>query len=331
MTNDKSAENDSFLRYVATASCRRTVENDRYSRHCNVATASCRRGLILLLALFISFGLQAQRVTSMRINEVLVINEENFLDDYGKRSGWIELFNSSAGTVDVAGCYLTNDRNNPRKYPIPKGDVLTKIPPGQHVLFWADGIADRGTFHVTFELDPSKENYIAFYDTDGKTLVDEVTVPADQRPDVSYGRRIDGQNEWVTLTKVTPNTNNLTLDTNEKIENFQKNDKLGVGMTIVSMFIVFIGLVLLYLLFKYAGRTAIRISKDRAIKAGVKHIHDVEHIDEGAVIAAIAIAIFEATEGVHDIESTVLTIQKVTRRYSPWSSKIYGMRESLKK
>jgi len=287
--------------------------------------------VIFLLALFISSEIQSQRVSSMRINEVLVINEANYLDDYGKRSGWIELFNSSAGTVNIAGCYLTNDPNNPKKYPIPKGDVLTKIPPGQHVLFWTDGIADRGTFHVNFLFDPTQANYIALYDADGKTLIDEVTVPAGQRPDVSYGRLIDGSNEWSTLAKVTPSTNNLTLDMNEKIEKFQKNDKWGVGMTLISMMIVFLGLILLYLLFKYVGKTAMKLSRRRAVKAGVEHIHDKEHIDEGAVIAAIATALFEVTEGTHDIESTVLTIHKVTRRYSPWNSKIYGMREALRK
>jgi Na+-transporting methylmalonyl-CoA/oxaloacetate decarboxylase gamma subunit len=291
-----------------------------------------KTGIILLFALFISSGIQAQRVTSMRINEILVINDENFLDDYGRRSGWIELFNSSAGTVNIAGCYLTNDPKNQKKYPIPKGDVLTKIPPGQHVIFWADGVADHGTFHVNFILDPTKENYIALYDTDGKTLVDEIRVPAGQKPDISYGRKIDGKNEWAFLTKVTPSTNNLTLDSNEKIENFQINDKWGAGMTFVAMAVVFVGLILLYLLFKFIGKTAIRISKSRAIKAGTKHIQDEEHIDEGAVIAAITAAIFEATEGgVHDIETTVLTMHKVARRYSPWSSKIYGLREFSRK
>jgi hypothetical protein len=54
-------------------------------------------------------------------------------------------------------------------------------------------------------------------------------------------------------------------------------------------------------------------------------------LEEGAVFAAIATALYEVTEDVHDVESTVITIQKVTRRYSPWSSKIYGLREQLKK
>ena len=94
-----------------------------------------KTGIFLLIALFSITGIHAQRVAHMRINEVLIINEDNFVDDYGKRNGWIELYNTSAGTVNIGGCFLTNDRNNPRKYPIPKGDILTIIRPGQHALF----------------------------------------------------------------------------------------------------------------------------------------------------------------------------------------------------
>ncbi|RHU22680.1 MULTISPECIES: OadG family transporter subunit [Parabacteroides] len=290
-----------------------------------------RIGVLLLFVLLVSFGAKAQRATSMRINEVLVINEDNFVDDYGKRHAWIELFNTSAGTVNIAGCYLTDDKNNPKKYPIPKGDVLTQIPPHQHTLFWADGEPDRGTFHVNFTLDPSKENYIALYDADGRTLIDEITVPAAQRPDVSYGRVIDGQEEWAQLTKVTPSTNNLTLDSNEKIENFKNNDSLGIGMTITAMAVVFLGLLLLYLIFKQVGKAAIAASKRNAEKAGAPVSASAPDEVSGEVFAAIATALYEMSDDNHDIEHTVLTIRKVRRAYSPWSSKIYSLRETPRK
>ena len=290
-----------------------------------------RFGVLLLFILLVSFGAQAQRATSMRINEVLVINEDNFVDDYGKRHGWIELFNTSAGTVNIAGCFLTDDKNNPKKYPIPKGDVLTQIPPHQHTLFWADGEPNRGTFHVNFTLDPSKENYIALYDADGKTLIDEITIPAAQRPDVSYGRVIDGQEEWAQLTKVTPSTNNLTLDSNEKIENFKTNDSLGIGMTITAMAVVFLGLLLLYLIFKQVGKAAIAASKRNAQKAGAPVSASAPDEVSGEVFAAIATALYEMSDDNHDIEHTVLTIRKVRRAYSPWSSKIYSLRETPRK
>ena len=289
-----------------------------------------RIGVLLLLVLLVSFGAKAQRATSMRINEVLVINEDNFVDDYGKRHAWIELYNSSAGMVNIAGCYLTDDKNNPRKYPIPKGDVLTQIQPNQHTLFWADGMADRGTFHVNFKLDPSRENYVALYDADGKTLIDEITIPAGQVADVSYGRKVDGQEEWAQLTKVTPSTNNLTLDTNEKIENFKNNDSWGIGMTITAMAVVFLGLILLYLIFKQVGKAAIAAGKRNAQKAGAPAGTAPNEVS-GEVFAAIATALYEMNDDNHDIENTVLTIRKVRRTYSPWNSKIYTLRETPKK
>ncbi len=288
-------------------------------------------GVLLLFVLLFSIGAQAQRVTSMRINEVLVINEDNFVDDYGKRSGWIELYNASAGTVDIRGCYLTNDRNNPTKYPIPKGDVLTRISPHQHVLFWADGQPSRGTFHVNFTLDPTKENYIALYDADGKTLVDEIVIPAKQRADISFGRKVDGEDEWILFEKVTPSTNNLTLDSNEKIDNFKLNDPIGIGMTLTAMAVVFCGLILLYLIFKMIGNLSISASKRRAQKAsGAVNSQETGEIS-GEILAAIGAALYELDEDVHDIENTVLTIQKVKRNYSPWSSKIYSLRETPRK
>ena len=42
-------------------------------------------GVLLLLMVLFSFGAQAQLTTSVKINEVLVVNEDNFVDDYGKR------------------------------------------------------------------------------------------------------------------------------------------------------------------------------------------------------------------------------------------------------
>jgi sodium pump decarboxylase gamma subunit len=292
--------------------------------------------LTLALALLIPFSGTAQLVTSMKINEVLVVNEDNFVDDYGKRHAWVELFNTSAGTVNIAGCFLTNDKDNPRMYPIPKGDVLTRIPPQQHILFWANGDPGRGTFYTNFTFDPEKDNFIAFYDADGTTLVDSITIPAGQLPDISYGRSIDGLKDWAQLTKVTPSTNNLTLDSNYKIDNFKLNDAFGIGMTVCAMGVVFIGLILLYLCFKQIARFSISAGKRRAEKA-VAQAGNAESATppvtnlSGEVLAAIATALHELEEDTHDIENTVLTINKVTRNYSPWSSKIYTLRETPKK
>jgi Na+-transporting methylmalonyl-CoA/oxaloacetate decarboxylase gamma subunit len=298
---------------------------------------------ILVAFLFIGTTAMAQQATALRINEILVTNETNYQDDYGIHSAWIEIFNTSFGTVDVAGCYLTDDPNNPKKYSIPKGDVLTKIPPRQHLLFWADAMPWRGTFHLSFELDPSKENYIALYNTDGTTLIDSVTIPAGTLlSDQSWARSMDGNGEWEVRGArngaegdywyVTPSTNNITLDSNEKIEKFEKHDSAGVGMTVTAMSVVFCALILLYISFRIIGKVSVRVSKRNAMKA-----HGVTDHDEakekrfgersGEEFAAIAMAMHEMLSDVHDIEDMVLTINKVKRNYSPWNSKIYMVRE----
>jgi len=42
-------------------------------------------------------------------------------------------------------------------------------------------------------------------------------------------------------------------------------------------------------------------------------------------MVAIAMALHLFYDEVHDDESNVITIKRIERRYSPWSSKIYGV------
>ena len=300
-----------------------------------------RIGIFITLVAVVCLGLNAQRATSLKINEVLVTNEQNYQDDYGLHNAWIEIFNTSFASVNIEGCYLTNDKDNPTKYPIPKGDVLTLIKPRQHILFWADGMPNRGTFHVSFTLDPSKENYIALYDSNGKTLIDEITVPAGMLADQSYAREEDGSANWGIKgggehSYVTPSTNNMTLDKNEKIENFKKHDADGFGMAIIEMSVVFIGLILLYVSFKIVGNIAVKLGKRNAMKAiGITDKVEAKEKNlgshSGEEAAAIAMALHEFMNDAHDVEDMILTINKVKRTYSPWSSKIYTLRQTPKR
>ena len=300
-----------------------------------------RIGIFIALVAVVCLGLNAQRATSLKINEVLVTNEQNYQDDYGLHNAWIEIFNTSFATVNIEGCYLTNDKDNPTKYPIPKGDILTQIKPRQHTLFWADGMPNRGTFHVNFTLDPNKENYIALYDSNGKTLIDEVTIPAGILADQSYARQEDGSANWVIKgggehSYVTPSTNNMPQDKNEKIENFKKHDEDGFGMAIIAMSVVFIGLILLYVSFKIVGNIAVKLGKKNAMKAiGITDKAEAKEKNlgshSGEEAAAIAMALHEFMNDAHDVEDMILTINKVKRTYSPWSSKIYTLRQTPKR
>ena len=294
--------------------------------------------LLLTLGLFSSCKQDSE--SKLLLNEVLVDNKTNFQDDYGVHSAWIEIFNKSYGTADLAGCYLkhSSQAGDTAVYFIPKGDVQTKVAPRQHALFWADNKPNRGTFHTNFLLEADKENWIGLYDS-GRKLLDQITIPAGLlKADYSYARVDDAAAEWEVKDEspekyVTPSTNNKTLDKNVKMEKFQLHDSVGIGMSVTAMLVVFVGLILLYISFKFIGKASVRLRTTRAMKA--KGITDREVAKEkmlghapGEVYAAIAMALHEMQSDVHDVEETVLTITRVKLSYAPGSTKIYTLRET---
>ena len=285
-------------------------------------------GLLLLACCSVAIA-PAQLTSALHINEVLTNNVSNYVDPFGNRGAWIEIYNNSAGTVEMAGCYITNDPNNPKKYMISKGDLKTKIGPRQVVLIWADGFSHHGTFHTNFVLDPTKENYIALYDAGGKNLIDEIRVPV-MAADQSFGSPRDGMLDRQILEHPTPEAANYVENSNPKVDKFAEKDPIGVSMSITAMLVVFIALIVLYLFFKMVGKTAIRMSARRAVKAGSASTIAVAKQEAGIsgdVLAVISMAIYEYQEAEHDYEDTILTVKQVKRSYSPWSSKIYGLRQ----
>lgn len=111
-------------------------------------------------------------------------------------------------------------------------------------------------------------------------------------------------------------------------------DPYGVMMIFLAMTVVFIALILLYLTFKNVAKVYTLDIRKRFLKrkgktaeeAAIPDIHDTT----GELGAAIGLALYFYKNQLHDNENTILTIQKAARAYSPWSSKIYGVRKPLK-
>ncbi len=287
-----------------------------------------------LLALVCVTGVNAQSRGALRINEVMVSNDNSIVDEYGKRGAWVELFNANFSPLEISSVYLTNDKANPRKYPVPLGDVNTEMPARQHILFYADGEPNKGTFHTNFTLTPGQDNWIGIYDADGITLIDEVTIPASVLPNQTWARTEDGAGEWALRTGgntdyITPSSANVIKDTNKKIELFAEQDENGFAMTLMAMAIVFSALLLLCLSFYGLSKIGAAVSKMNKIRAHGTTRKEADEIiashDSGEEIAAISMALYQHLNA-HDTENTILTINKVKRAYSPWSSKIYGLR-----
>ncbi len=128
------------------------------------------------------------------------------------------------------------------------------------------------------------------------------------------------------------------------IGSFQQSDPYGIIMAIMGMSIVFTALLLMYVIFSNTPalfRPAFRqkmvegfgrlfTKRDAAMKEPAV-MPDSTYELSGEVNAAIAAAIHLYRSELHDFEDTVLTIKKVSRTYSPWSSKIYGIQNNLNK
>ena len=291
---------------------------------------------LAVVGLTLCFAAGAQSQDAMRLNEYLVINTNDFQDDFGQQNAWIELFNSSYGTVDIAGCFLSDDPNNLKKYAIPGGDLQTKIKPRQHVLFWADNQPYRGTFHVSFDLSNAKE--IIFTKGDGKTIIDRIPVRHNLGENVSFGRvddglgSVDGSEEgWAVLDRTSPSTNNAMIDKAAKPDRMKEIDPYGWILAMTAMSVVFLALIILYFIFKAIGNANIRAGKKRSAAVSGTDVKESQYGEvPGEVYAAIATAmhLYQEDDENHDEESFVVTLHHTDRTYSPWSSKIYTLRQT---
>lgn len=90
----------------------------------------------------------------VRINEISADNSIHVNATYFKRNDWIELYNTTHQSVDVAGMYLTDKLDKPLKYQIPSSTTInTVIPPYGFLVLWADKLDPVQQLHTSFKLD----------------------------------------------------------------------------------------------------------------------------------------------------------------------------------
>lgn len=103
-----------------------------------------------------------------------------------------------------------------------------------------------------------------------------------------------------------------------------------VAWTIVAVGIgiVFLSLSIVYLFFRYVLTFMLNFKlRSFARRKGIDpaEAHTTKTMMSGEVNAAIAMALYYYLDELHDVESGVITIKRVSRNYSPWSSKLYNM------
>lgn len=306
-----------------------------------------KRKLLTIIGAIL-FGIttiHAQNVSDLIISEVMAEPDSTgILDEYGRRTGWIEIFNKSQGTVNYGGCFLSDDRNNLKKSPITKSDSRTKLGPRQVVLFHAGGDGSDGTFYTGFEVRRGSTVYLV--SNDGRTIVDSVNVPANLPAGKSVAKIANDLRQMefeisAEPSDPTPGMVNGDQTTETGAQKMAREDKHGFVLSGVSVLVVFCALMILWWLFSLLGKVSDEKKEKceckKADKAKVKTSGEITPeiaaaiglaLDQemnGEVYAAISLALHLYMEDtVHDNESFVLTIN---RKQSSWNSKGQNFRQ----
>ena len=111
------------------------------------------------------------------------------------------------------------------------------------------------------------------------------------------------------------------------INNLSSSD---VIITVLGYSIVFLALLLLFFTLVNVSKLLKLNLRKRLLKAGKHTSEDNELSISGETIAAISTSILLHFQEAHDFENTVITIKKVQSVYSPWNSKLYGLRQTPK-
>jgi Na+-transporting methylmalonyl-CoA/oxaloacetate decarboxylase gamma subunit len=110
-------------------------------------------------------------------------------------------------------------------------------------------------------------------------------------------------------------------------EEFGRMDPTGIAMAVIAMTIVFSSLALLYITFKYLAKLY-----NVDFKKLFKKRHPLDPVTKEPTdipeetLAAISLILHLYEVELQGLEDAVMTFKKAAKTYSPWSSKIYGLR-----
>lgn len=299
---------------------------------------------LILSLIFISFTATAQSMKDIRINEILHINTVS-----ADKNGWIELHNSGYSSINVGGCYISIEKKDITvdsysmednlTYRIPTTSPgMTTIPPQGYLIIYVGANSSLGPNYANFDLKNVRNVYFA--DASGALMVDEFIVNNHNiTPNVSIGRKVISYKEMLNLRNneikeiqviyesPTPGAVNEEDLAETKSEQMIQKDPVGYGMAFIAMIVVFSALLVLFIIFKSIGIANQKFEKRKEITSKPELATKPEkHLEaSGEVIAVIAFAVNQYRQDIDNLESNILTINKVAKSYSPWSSKIYGL------
>ncbi len=163
--------------------------------------------LFLIGFLCTNFLVQSQNTNHAILNEIQT-NNTLLEDNTGNKEDWIEIYNPTTTTINLAGYYISDDKTNPARYQLPSNSTAFTIPPAGFLLLWASGYPNRGTEHLGFQL--NSDSGTVLLSSPSGILVDSIQY-LKQKKNTSYGRIQDGVLTNKFFIGGTPNASNNTL------------------------------------------------------------------------------------------------------------------------
>jgi hypothetical protein len=162
--------------------------------------ANPKVNFLLLLTLV---SLQTTAFTQVVINEFSGANYQNLQDNYGNNNvDWIELYNTSATPVSLAGYYMSDDEDNLDKYQFPAG---VNIAANGFLRVWASGrdIVVGNNIHTDFKINQTNEEWVILSDPT-LAIIDAIEITIPNQKNHSWARSIDGGGVWSVASGPTP-------------------------------------------------------------------------------------------------------------------------------
>lgn len=152
--------------------------------------------LIILLA-----GWQTGR-SQLVINELMQSNVDCVMDDLNEfPDSWVELYNPTMQGIDLGDYKLGTSDNPADAWQLPK----QMIGGGQYALIYCDKEAQG--VHTNFRLESGKGCSVYLFQ--GTQVADKVTdLKKQPSPNIAYGRKVDGADEWGYQVEPTPKAKN---------------------------------------------------------------------------------------------------------------------------
>ena len=170
-----------------------------------------------------------QGITPVRINEVSAANGI-YVNEYFKHNDWVELYNTTDQSIDVAGMYLSDNPEKPQKYQISKGEsqATTTIPAYGYLIVWCDKLDPLSQLHASFKLD-AEGGEVLLTAADG-SWTDRLTY-GPMKADETAGRYPDGAADVITMNVPTIGASNRTSSYAQPVE---QPDITGISETIAQ-------------------------------------------------------------------------------------------------